>query len=252
MAVMEFLDANFINTTTMVTTTAGNGSGTVQYLFDKNRNLGYTTVGYTTNTSSVISVVFTTPQVLSHVVIQNHNLRQFRGFWNSVTANSLFNVTSNSATSSYFSFASVTVNSVDLQMDLAFTADTEKIVREHTVSNRRLVFDRNPSIGDWSPVINRKQIVHEMPDGGVKVYNIRDRFRGTLSWEFLNASFTSQLRTVYNNALPIAFIPFPTTTAWDGDAYEAMWIGAFNFKHADNSKTQGQSGSIQLREVAGG
>ena len=50
------------------------------------------------------------------------------------------------------------------------------------------------------------------------------------------------------------FVPFPTTTAgeWDGKAAECAWVGDFDFKHGENSKTQGFSGSINLRETAGG
>ena len=253
MAVMEFLDQNKLNTTTMVTTTAASGSGTAQYAFDRNTSLGYTSVGYNSTTATVFSVVFATPTVLSHLLIQSHNLKQFRAYYNSVTANSLFTAeTTNSATSSYYSFASVTVNSIDLQMDDTIAGSVEKTFGELILSNRQLAFTVNPSVKNWKPTIFRKQIVHDMPDGGAKVYNIRDKFRASLEFDFITQAFHDSLKTQHSNALPLYFVPFPTTSAWDGAAYETVWIGDFNFKHADNSKTEGFDGSINLRQTAGG
>ena len=253
MAVMEFLDQNLLNTTTMVTTTAASGSGTALYAFDRNTSLGWTSVNYNSTTATVFSIVFAQPVVISHLLLQSHNLRAFSAYYNSLTANSLFTAeTTNSATSSYYSFNSVTVSSVDLQMDNTIAGSVEKTFGEIILSNRRLVFAKNPSVGNWKPTIFRKQIVHDMPDGGAKVYNIRDKFRANLEFDFITQSFHDSLKTVHSTAVPLYFLPFPTTTAWDGSAYETVWIGDFNFKHGDNSKTQGYNGSINLRQTSGG
>ena len=100
MANMEFLRANAINTTTMVV--ASTGTGTFSYLFDRNNGLSYATVGYLTTTSTLVSIEFNPARVISHLVILNHNLRQYRAFYNSATANTFtlaINVSSNSQSS---------------------------------------------------------------------------------------------------------------------------------------------------------
>lgn len=249
MADMEFLKQNVLDTTTMLLVPAGN-TGTISYLFDRNRNLGFTTVNYDSNTSAVVSIVFAAPTVLSNIFLQNHNLKQFRVYYNSVTANSLANFTTNSATSTYLSFASITVSAIDIQMDIATTTGVEKSIGEAVVAERRVQFERNPTFSDFAPVVARKKITHEMPDGGKTHYIIKDKFKAGLKWKFITTAFRAQLRTVYDDALPFYYLPFPTTTGWDGVAHEVLWDNDFDFAHDDNSKTQGFGGEIKLWETS--
>lgn len=251
MALMEFLTANAVNTTTQLTMQAAN-TGTAAYIFDRNINLGFTSVNYNSTTASVISITFSPAVVLSHLMIQNHNLKDFRVYWNSVTANSIIATTTNSATSTYVSFASTTVTVVDIQMNNTITGSSEKSFGELVLGERRLQFARNPSAQDWHPVIRRKQIVHEMPNGGVKVYNIRDNYQARLKWSFISDAFRNSLYTEYVNGNPLYFVPYPTTTGWAGEAYETAIIGDFDFTYGENSKTQGWNGDIMLRQTAGG
>ena len=251
MALMEFLTANLLNTTTLMTMQAAN-TGTAAYAFDRNISLGFTSVNYNSTTASVISITFPQATVISNVMLQNHNLRDFRIYYNSVTANSIIATTTNSATSTYTLFASVTVNSIDIQMNNTITGSSEKAFGEFVVAERRLQFVRNPSTENYIAAIKRKQIIHEMPDGGVKVYNIRDKFNANLKWQFITDAFRSSLLTEYNRALPIYFVPFPTTTGWSGDAYEVLVTGDFDFRYGENSKTQGWNGGLTIRQTAGG
>lgn len=257
MALMEILQQSLLNTTTQITTTANNGAGTFQYSFDRNIRLGYSTVGYSSSTVAGFSIVFSQTTPVSHILIQNHNLRQFRAYYNSVTANSLAVVAGNSATSTYLSFATVSVSNIELEMELqmssgAVQADIEKTFGEIIVANRQLVFARNPSVQDWTPSFKRKQLIHEMPDGGIKAYQIRDKFQTKLKWSFITETFRNDLYTIYSSAAAFYFVPFPTTSAWDGQAYEVLWPGDFDFKHGDNSKSQGFGGSVLFRETTGG
>jgi hypothetical protein len=257
MAVMEFLRQNLLNTTTMITTTANNGVGTFAYAYDRNVRLKYTTVGYNSSTVSGFSVKFSSTTPVSHILIQNHNLRQFRVYYDSVTANSLAVVTNNSATSTYISFATVSVANIEIEMELQQTSgapasNTEKMFGEIIIGDRLLVFERNPSYDNWNPTWMRKQIVHEMPDGGVKVFQIQDKFQANLQWHYVTQSFRDNLYTLWSSANSMYFVPFPTTSAWDGRAYEIAWLGDFNFTYEENSKTQGFMGNVMLRETAGG
>src|SRR3990167_808210 len=115
MAVMEFLTQNLLNTTTMLSFQANNTANS-SFIFDRSLSCSWLSVGYNSTTASVISITFPQATVISHVIIQNHNLKDFRVYYNSVTANSIIATTTNSASSTYIGFASVTVNSVDIQM----------------------------------------------------------------------------------------------------------------------------------------
>ncbi len=248
MAKMEFLTPNLLNTTTQLK--VDSATNLSSYLFDRNLTLGYTSSGYNSTTSTVISIEFSSPTVISHVLLQNHNLRAFRLFYDSATANSLVpTVTTNSATSSYYSFSSVTVSSVQIQMDNTIAGSAEKSIGEFVVGERTVQFERNPSVEKWKPVVFRKQVMHEMPDGGTVLFNIKDKYQAKLSWKFITSSFRDQIFSVYTAADPIYFLPFPTTTAWDGAAYESAWVGNFDFMHSTNDKAQGFTGSILLKET---
>lgn len=249
MARMEFLSANLLNTSTQLHVESN--LVTAPYLFDRSVSLGYSSDGFIGATTTVISVEFDAATVLSHILIQNHNMKNFRLFYNSVTANSLEVITSNSATSSYFLVNSVTVSSIQLQIDATMLGTDEKQVGELVLSERLIQFERNPTQSQWNPTVFRKQIEYEMPDGGTSVFNVKDKYRTTMSWEFITSSFRDSLFSIYEDAVPLYFLPFPTTTGWDGGAYESVWTGDFDFKHATNDKQQGYSGSLTLKETPG-
>jgi hypothetical protein len=90
-----------------------------------------------------------------------------------------------------------------------------------------------------------------MPDGGVGMFYIANKFKTSLKWKFISDTFRDNLLDLYLDAKPLYYIPYPTTTAWDGNAYEAQWTNDFNFSYSENSKTQGQGGSMILEETAG-
>lgn len=248
MALMEFLHENLINTTTQFKVDSNTGS--VQNLFDKNISKKYNTSGYNSDTSTNISIEFGSATVIDHIILQNHNLKGFRAYYNSVTANSLFTVTQNSATSTYHSFNAVTVTSLQLQVDTTQAGSTEKSIGEFMATRRDVVaFERNPSIENFDPTISRKQIRIEMPDGGIQLYNIKDKYKAKLKFKYITESFRDNLLSVYNTALPFIFVPFPTTTGWSGSASEVVWTGPFDFNYSDNAKSQGYDGQIILEQT---
>jgi hypothetical protein len=242
---MEFLKSNRLNTNTMLVVPADN-TGTQDYLLDRNPRIPFTSVGFESNSSLILSIVFPGPTVLSHVLLQNHNLKQFRAFYDSVTANALFTVTQNSATSTYHEFNSITVNTLQIQLDQAVTAATEK-------SERRLAFAVNPASANYKPVKKRTRIRHEMPDGGVKMLQISDKFRTSIEFSFITETFRGSLESVYDEGFAVVFVPFGTTTGWGGngmgEAYEVLWTNDWNFAHGTNDKTQGFNGSLLLEET---
>lgn len=249
MARMEFLRSNYINTTTSITGTS-NIAGFAQYLFDRNLNFRYETSGYTSTTVASISWVFLTPTVISQVFLQNHNLRSFQVFYNSLTTNSLLNTTTNSATSTYLSFASTTVSSVDVLMNAPITADTERRVGEWSLTERFYQFTSNPRHNDYKPNNNMHRIIHRMPDGGVTAFLIRQKYKTKIDLDFVSTADRDTLLSIYSSTSAFYFLPEPTTASWNGFAREVIWTNAFNFTYGENSRTQGYSGDMALEETS--
>lgn len=250
--IMRFLRPNNLNTTTMVVVDAVN-SLTVLNAIDRDPATQWQTAGYGTNTSTIFSIQFSTNTVISNIYLQNHNLRQFRVFYNSATANTFtpaINVSSNSQTAHYFSVNSITVSSIQIQVDLAMTTDTEKKIGEIYVGDLMLQFERNPNAANYKPLSIKEKVIHRMPNGGVSVFIVDKTFKGEVSWKYISESFTSQLQNIYDTNTSFVFVPFATSTSWDGKAYEVAWTNDFDFRHSDNQKQSGFGGKIVIEEVA--
>ncbi len=249
---MLFLRPNELNTTTIVRVDAAN-TLTVASAFDRDKGSQWTTIGYQTTTSTIFSVEFATSTVLDKFFILNHNLKQFRVFYNSATANTLnpnISETTNSATSNYYSFATTTVSSIQLQIDRATTADTERSIGEIYFGSLMLTFERNPNAASYRPMIDAQKVVHRMPNGGVTQFIVANKFKAQVSWKYLTEGFYTSLLNIYETGTTIMFVPFPTTTSWDGRAYECAWTNDFDFRHSSDNKDAGFGGAITLEEVA--
>ena len=248
---MQFWETNDLFTTTQIAVSSGTiGIG---YLMDRNPNTTFITDGYGTNTSAVIIFSFTSAVVLDKIFLQNFNLKQFRIFYNSATTNTFtpnIQYTTNSESSMAFSFATTTVSSITLQMDLATTADTEKEVGEIYLGQLRFELERNPTAKAYKPAINRKQVIHTMPNGGISRFIVDEKFKGELSWEYVTGSFYSNLQELFNEGSPFYFVPFPTTSSWDSQAYEVLWTNNFDFDFSSDNQNAGYGGKIVIEETA--
>jgi hypothetical protein len=250
MAEMEFLKENILNTTTMVS--VDSNTGTARYLFDRNTKLGYSSSGYNSTTATTIIVTFDETTPVSHILLQNHNIKQYNIYYDTVTAaNSIASATVNSDTSTYLSFNTISAANIKLVLTDTIDGSEEKSIGELVITEKKMVFDRNPNALQYNPFIARKQIAHMMPDGGISLFNIKDKFRAKISLRYITTSFYNNLFSVYDEADPVYFIPFPTATSWDGKGYPVNWVGEFNFKFAENTKNN-YSGDILLREIPSG
>lgn len=256
-----FFRRNLVDQTETVYTVAGQ-TGTSSALFDRDIGSRWSSNGYDGATSLVLSFNFATATVVSGLMVLNHNLRQFRVFYDSATANTLtpdINVTQNSATFSYFTFASTTVNSLEIQMDVANTttvagaSTTEKVLGEVLVTRELFSASANPPVGRYRQVLRKHMVRQELADGGTALYHLADKFQADIGYPFITSAFKTNLRSVFDEAVPFVFVPFGTTSAWDGQAYEVNWIGGFNFNWATDAKdTAGWTGNIRLEQTPGG
>lgn len=252
MSRFEFLDENKLNTTSMFVVESGTGS--LSYLYDRNLALDYVSSGYTGATATTLNIVFSSPTVVSRIALQNHNLKQFRIFYNSATANTFTpdaNVSQNSATNHYFGFASTTVSSISIQMDDVITSGDERSIGELVISDLKFEFAVNPEADNYDPKLFKQKIKHTMPDGGTSLFVVDSKFQATIKLRFISTSFKDDLLALYNAGSPFYFVPEPTTTSWLGQAHEVVWTNDWNFTYADNSKTQGWNGHLTIEETPG-
>lgn len=245
MALMEFLGQNKLNTTSMVAVDSGTAS--VENLFDRNTSFQHITIGYPGTSVTTIAISMSSA-VISHVLLRNHNLKNFSIYYDGTTTNSLFSTTTNSATATYLAFASITVSSIHVRMVEAMDS-LEKHIGEILVAERKLVFERNPTINSYAPETYRKQVVHAMPDGGTTVFNIRDKFRAKLAWEYVTVDFRDDLMALYRTGEVLNFLTAPTATGWNGEAFEVAWLDKFDFRYSSNVQEAGFSGSILLQQT---
>lgn len=252
MARMEFLRSNRYDTTTQIVPPSGTESA--GNLMDRTVTKSWESVGQT-GTSRVLSIVFSQPTPISHLILQGHNLEKYRVFYNSATANSFpndVNVDSNTSENSYHYLGTTTVSSIQIQMDTPFTTTAEYTIGELIATERLYVLERNPSAAEWKPKEARKRIIHDMPDGGVRVFNIKTKYATEIGLKFITESAKDSLFDIYDAAQEFIFVPFPTTTGWDGKAPECSWLSDFDFKPGTNDKEQGFSGTIKMRETPSG
>lgn len=246
----EFCDKNFINTTTMIG--CSTGTGTFSYLFDRNLDIDFQTDGHTAATTTTITINFDAPTIVSRIMLQNHNLKSFRIYYDGVTGNTFTPnaaTTANSATSNLFVFASTTVSSISIQMDDVITTGQERTIGELVITDCKVQLDNNPDTGNFTPKLFGKKIRHEMPDGGTSLFIVGNKYRAKMKLRFVSDSITSQLLELYNDGDSFYFVPEGTTTAWAGEAREVVWVNDWDFTYGDNAKTQGQNGVIEIEET---
>lgn len=254
---IEFLYANYINTTTQIAVTSNTGAAENIFLRDPNLQY-YSDLDNNDLTTTSITITFDATSNVSRVVMKDINLKEFRIFYNGATANT-FNFTnattasywtSNSETSLYLKCDTVACSSITIDAKKTIVADNEKVIGLLHVSDVYLDFGRYPSAKDYKPKHSRKQIVHELSDGGARIHNVAKKYELQLGFDYLSAAETAQLRDIYDLEVPFCFCPFGTATAWDGIFFESVWTGPWDFdEYSDNAAASGFSGSIKLKET---
>ncbi len=258
---MECCYMNYLNTTTMITIVSGTSS--VSYLYDRGSDLQYQTSGE--NGDAIVSTIrieFPTAQNVSRICLENINLKSFKIYHSSNSANLLTlqnaatNASSwaqNSETSLYLIFATVSASIFTLVATTTIIPNEEKKIGEFWFLNKCYSFENNPQSNDFEPSSYRKEYRHELSDGGVCTYVIQDNFKCNIKRKYVSNSERSSLKTLHQLYNSFVFVPFPTGTAWQDEPlsiYAVNWIGDFGFnQYTDNIKGNGFSGSMRLEEL---
>jgi len=257
---MDFLKANFFNTTTQLTVASGTLTNSFLLIRDLTRQ--YVTDGFNNDlTTASLTIAFDATTAISRIAIMGMNLKAFDVFFNGATA-STFSLTStadttvsqfssNSETSIYLEFAQVNATSVTLDMKSTQVANNEKAVGWLLITDPHISFDRIPSSPNYKPLLNQKQVVHRMSDGGVRIQTVAEKQSASIKFKFITTSFRNSLKTVYDLHDNFVFVAFPTTSGFDEIIFECVWPGKFDFfRFSDNAVGAGFSGNILLNEVS--
>lgn len=252
---MIILNKNYIDSTASLTTSAG--TSTAVNIYDRNKLTQYISEN-TTSTAITMRYALAATQTVDKIILLNHNLKNFNIYPNTTTANfsPAIATTTNAATDLYFSFATLTtIKEIIITVNSTTVSGDEKKIGELIISKLIYNFanDRFPTSENYKPRIMRKQIIHEMADGGVKIYNVANKFAAEIGLSFVPTTTEITLKSIYTTADPIIFIPFETTTSWNGDIAECVWVGDYSFmEFSDNNRGIGYRGTISLRQTSGG
>lgn len=256
---MEFVKQNYVNTTTQIVVDSNTASS--QFLFSRDVRYQYASSGYTGSTATTITINFSETLTVSRIALLEHNFKDFSVYYNGVTANvfaltttsatTTANFSSNSETSMYMYATPQACTSVSIQINNTISGTSERAIGFLLLSDLTLEFERTPAADNYKPSIDRKEIVHELSDGGIRQHVIQDKQAAEIKFKHVSESFRDDLKTVYDMATPQVFVPFGTTTAWDKIIFEANWIGDFTFfQYSDDAVASGFSGVIKLRETS--
>lgn len=255
---MEFIKANFLNTTTQIA--VNSNTGTSQNLFNRDYLYQYYSDQFAndlTTTSITITLDATTP--VSRIALVDTNFKEFSVFYNGSTANTFALTTANTIASSYlnnnsenvyFRFSTLQVSSITINAKSTQVANQEKRLGLLVISDLNIELTKIPSASQYKPKIIPRQVVHKMSDGGTRINTIRRKFETVLNLDYLDTDERDLLYELYISNNEFNFCPFGTSTAWDGLIFEAVWDGSFDFyEYSDNATSSGFSGKISLKET---
>jgi len=254
---MEFLSRTYLETTTQIT--VDSSTITASNIMDPDTRRQHVSDARNSDSlTSSITISFDSTTTIDRIAILEFNAKKFNVYYNGVTSNA-FTIasptttsqwSSNSASSLYLACTGVACTSVTFDFYSTFVADSEKAVGHIYVGANELTFPRIPNAGNYTPMRDPKELVHELSDGGTRRHLVQTKWATKIKLQYITEDFRDDLRTVYDAAEPKVFVPFGTGTAWDGILFEANWMGNFDFyKYSDDAVQAGYSGSIDLKET---
>lgn len=257
---MELLKANYLQTSTSLV--VNSNTVTASYVMNPDTSFQYVSSGLNDDTTySSMRVNFTETMTVSRIALAGINLKEFRLYYDGATANT-FALTStgattvsswnaNSETSMYLQCTPVYCTSVTLDMKKTTTANQEKAVGYFVVAQELLDFARIPSANNYLPILDSQQVKHRLSDGTTRIQSVADRWRAGVRLNFVTEAMRNTLRTIYQLHQGMIFVPFGTTTGWDGVIFPCVWEAPFSFyQFSDNSPGAGFEGAISLMETS--
>lgn len=254
---MEFLAANFFDTTTQIS--VNSNTVTAEFIISPDVRKQYVSSGYADDSlTSSITITFDSTQTVDRISLLEMNGKKFNIYYNGATANA-FALTgptttsqfiTNSLSSMYLQCTPVACLSVTFDIYSTVVANSEKAIGHIILSENEFSFPKIPASGGYTPLLKSKEFSHELSDGGNRSHFVQTKWDIKMSYKYITQSFRDDLKDIYDTREPFIFVPFGTSSGWDGVIFEANWVGNFDFyKYSDNAVASGYSGSIELKET---
>jgi hypothetical protein len=112
-------------------------------------------------------------------------------------------------------------------------------------------FDKRiPPANGFKMLVKPEAVTHRLSDGGIRQHVLKHKSQANIHFDYLEESTRDDLKEVFENHDEMFFVPFGTTTGWDGTAFPCIWTGPFGFNNfSDNAANSGYSGDIELVET---
>lgn len=254
----ELLRANYANTSTQFV--VNDNTATAVNVLIRDTRFQYASSTFANDATTVtMRISFNETLTVDRIALVSHNLKSFTLFYNGATANTfsitggdttVSNYTTNSTTSHYFRCASVGVTSVSIDMKSTIVANKNKTIGFLAISEMLTDFGgRIPSAQSFKPSLKPENIVHTLSDGRKRIQTVGQVWEASFQLDFVTESIRDDLKEIFDDALPMLFCPFGTTTGWDETIFQCVWSDSFDFfQYSDNASDAGFSGGIKLFE----
>lgn len=255
---MEFLNKNFLDTTSMIAVNS-NTTGAANILTRNIEKQHISTDFADDLTVSTYLFTFDDTMTVNRIALMGMNWKKFTVYHDGATAStfsatggatSVTDYVSNSETSIFIKTADTACKTVSIDVYSTQVADSEKAIGYVLISSQLLDFEKIPPAGGYKPLIESEEIAHVMSDGGVRL-QIKDRkMSAQIKLKYVSESFRNSLRTVHRAKNDFVFAAFPKDADWDEILFPCIWQGDFDFhKYSDNADATGFEGMIKLREI---
>lgn len=254
---MELCSRNFLETTTQLT--VNSNTFTAEYLMSRDERFQYVSDAYDNDSlTASITVRFDQTQTIDRISLLGINVKKMNIYYGGVTANAFAltgptttsQFTQNSATSLWLPCTPVAVTSVTFDLYSTQTPNSEKAIGYLLLTDNQYTLPRIPSASDYTPTLKNKEMRHELSTGGVRSHSIQQKWNLKFKYKYLSEDDRDYLKTIYDTHEAMIFVPWQTTTGWDGVLFEANWTGPFDFyKFSDNAVASGYTGNILLEET---
>jgi hypothetical protein len=199
-----------------------------------------------------------TGYVVNAIMLQNINFKNYSVMVNSTTV-SLSASTGGTTTASwtnwsdgnaYLEFASITASSIQININ-STTSGGNRQIGQLIATNEMFTFIRNPNFSDYKPNLDNLKLEKKAADGGSIIYKVCEKYTADLTLKFVDASTSSDLYRLYNTSTSYIFLPYPTVSAWGGEAYKVNWTNDFTFKQPsyNNRQIPYYNGKITFKET---
>jgi hypothetical protein len=258
---MEFLSANLVNTTTMLSVERNSGVTSLPYVIDPDTTRQWRASDSNLGTNTCIQITFDQATEFDTIIFYAP-LRSFKIYRDGVTSTALSISGAATTTADYVNTSNVT-NRYFFRLSQTYTATTlhfqcARVITSNGflavgyiyVGNQLLDFSRIPDASSYIPAIKPHQIVHEMSDGGIRTQTLSYNRSVQLKFRNISQTFRDELKSIYDLHSNFGFVAFNTGTGWDGFFLNCYWEGDFDFyKLSEDHLSIGYSGNIKLREA---